>query len=249
MTSVNCSFIQLKAERYPSNYLGDDVITIYYVDVTKLIPLLSHFQSILNGQEIQRSLTFLKKADRDSFIVRRGILRFLLGHLLNYPARSIEFNLGENKRPGIRLPLDVPLTFSSSHSSGTIAIAIGKCLLGIDIEHINPLFEYQDIAQQFFSKSEYEYILKSSDPIKTFFILWTRKEALLKANSFGIDDDLNLVPSLDGETLSSHPGLTKSDSWQVKSFNPEADYIISVASSVEAKFVLVELNNEDFDLK
>ena len=46
-----------------------------------------------------------------------------------------------------------------------------------------------------FDHQESSFIL-SDDPITKFYLLWTRKEALIKATGEGLTDHLNEVPSL-----------------------------------------------------
>ncbi|MFH0924335.1 MAG: 4'-phosphopantetheinyl transferase superfamily protein [bacterium] len=72
--------------------------------------------------------------------------------------------------------------WSLSHKSECVAAVVGKTLIGIDIEKIQPrsesLFDY--IA------SQDEWVLICGDKWDFFFRIWTAKEAVLKATGVGL---------------------------------------------------------------
>lgn len=74
--------------------------------------------------------------------------------------------------------------FSISHSGCYVFCAISKnCLVGIDIEEIK-IVDFDDRAVVM-NKEEQAYIEQSENPLKSFFSLWTLKEAVLKAEGSG----------------------------------------------------------------
>ena len=77
----------------------------------------------------------------------------------------------------------LPICFSAS-SSGNLGLLVTSWnrRLGIDVENIGRIIEYEEIASSFFSPSEAE-LIRSMHGVKqknVFLALWTAKEAYLK---------------------------------------------------------------------
>ena len=84
---------------------------------------------------------------------------------------------------------ETPLQFNLAHSGGLALLAVTRSgAVGIDIERIRPLPDYDRIMRSFFSTAESEAILAlpPADQLQAFFTCWTRKEAYLKATGDGI---------------------------------------------------------------
>ncbi len=73
--------------------------------------------------------------------------------------------------------------FSISHSKGAVAVAFARHELGLDIEKIRIPGSAHQAYRRFFSSAELNYIGQDD---KRFFELWTRKEALIKADGRGL---------------------------------------------------------------
>src|SRR5690606_39037796 len=175
----------------------------------------------LNQEEQDKAGRFFRQQDRQSFIIRRSVLRILLGHYLSVDPSEIQFEEGSNKKPVIQQQL---LHFNVSHSPGIILISISRLETGVDIEKIVADFDYEAIIKQGFSGKETSFINDSEDPRTDFFKLWTRKEAFTKGLSKGLDDDFHVIPSLNG--LHNCPLELSSDSkhWHVGSFQTNGYY-------------------------
>ena len=90
-------------------------------------------------------------------------------------------------------------------------------------------FEYDEVIKDYFGGEEIAYI-KQSNAVERFFTLWTRKEALTKATAKGIDDNLKLIPVLDGtQSVSSHLVSSPND-WLISSFKLNNHYVGSIAA-------------------
>lgn len=76
------------------------------------------------------------------------------------------------------------MEFNISHSGNLVLFAYGEQELGVDIEQKNEL-NYQDIMGCLHSK-EQQAIVSSDNPHQTFYDIWVRKEALMKAMGIGI---------------------------------------------------------------
>jgi 4'-phosphopantetheinyl transferase len=93
--------------------------------------------------------------------------------------------------------------FSIAHSGGLV-IAAGtiKGKVGVDVEKISTL-GIEDYEDQLTFR-EWEHINNSSDRLKAFFNIWTKKEALVKAMGFGINIDLKRLEVSDDKTKVKH---------------------------------------------
>ncbi len=86
-------------------------------------------------------------------------------------------------------PLCDGVNFSVSHSGQIVAIAVGDCAVGLDVEQI-PSQDRLKIADRFYHPNERTYVQNASDQPLAFCEIWTRKEAVLKMTGEGISSDL-----------------------------------------------------------
>lgn len=191
-------------------------------------------ENILSKDELLKANRFLHSKDRASFVSRRATLRILLSRYTDIPPSEIDFISGKNKKPEIRSELN-KIRFNVSHSGELILIAISDTEIGVDIERIETSFNYSDILINSFSEEEITCIEQIADSREFFFRLWSRKEALCKASSKGLDDDLKDIPSLDGCHTINEDLIGLNGNWQLKSFNIDQEYMGSIACQAEKK--------------
>ncbi len=173
-------------------------VPVWRIDIAGNLHLLDKCSAVLTGDEQQRANKYHHQKDQHRFILARGILRFLLALYSGQQAADIRFTIGGNKKPVMVQSGPGEIHYNVSHAGNMILIAFGNSPVGIDVANIDPSFDYAGILHDCFSDEEAVYIQLSPDPMRTFFQLWSRKEALLKATGKGIDDDLKLVPCVDG---------------------------------------------------
>jgi 4'-phosphopantetheinyl transferase len=197
------------------------------------IPLLS---ALLSAAERQRAERFHFSEDRDHYIIRRGILRILLGRYLNTRPAEIEFRYGQWGKPEMnRASLD--LHFNDSHSADLALYGVTMvCPLGADLEQIRPLPEFEELASRYFSARESALIraLAPEHRMEAFYNVWTRKEAFLKATGEGIGRNLAEVevsPAPGREpAILRVPGMTPGAAgWKLRSFSPAPGFLGAVA--------------------
>lgn len=206
----------------------DDALALHCIRISDFKEQLPALQALLNEKELLRADNYLMEKDATRFTVARGMLKLLLGAYLNRPAADIEFHYEENLKPIIRQSLK-PLHFNVSHSGDIIMIGISHAPVGVDVEYMDAGFSYEQVLDVTFSEKELGFIRSSNNRSEAFFLLWTRKEALLKATGKGIDDYLPYVPALDGihEVLFE---ITNSElPWKTASFGFGGDYVASLA--------------------
>lgn len=207
-----------------------DTIAIWQISISANILAVNDLAELLSADEHARAGRYHHQKDRERFIISRGVLRILLGRYLKIPAAEIVFETGANKKPFVKIAEIADLHYNTTHSGNYILIAIATTPVGIDVENLEPLFPYRDILEHSFSAAEIAYINETAAPLETFYTLWTRKEALLKATAKGIDDDMKLVPCLTGEHITEHKIIGSAQNWFVNSFNLNENYTCGLAS-------------------
>ncbi|MEO6537019.1 MAG: 4'-phosphopantetheinyl transferase superfamily protein [Ferruginibacter sp.] len=165
------------------------------IDLTEVA--IQKLLQILSADEVEKANRFHFQKDKKRFIAARGILRQILGGYTGTSPDKLRFNYTANGKPVLATNTDTDtLKFNLSHS-GSFAL-YGFSLhqnIGIDIECIRHDISAVQIAQKFFSKKEIS-LLGQVDNDKfhqLFFQLWTRKEAILKANGEGISSSMEKI--------------------------------------------------------
>ena len=141
-------------------------------------------------QERARSMT---DGPANQFLAGRALLRRVLATYLPCSPAQIEIACGPHGKPLLAgTASKANLHFNLSHSAGVAAVAIGSSPLGIDIESLRDLSAPEAIAARFFAPGEIRALRQSADAQRqrTFFALWTCKEAYLKALGGGISRGL-----------------------------------------------------------
>lgn len=207
-------------------------LDVWRVCVIANLSRLDHFRNLMARDEIERASRYLRPADQNRMIVSRGAARLILSAYLKTGAANIQFGIGRNGKPFIKRPDNRRLDFNLSHSGDYIAIAVCAAATGVDVEKIDTSFDFDDISCRFFNADEVCFI-NETHSAERFFLLWTRKEALLKATAKGLDDDLTQIRALDGvhhlpEYVFDH-NYRQCD-WKTTSFRLTDGYIASVTS-------------------
>lgn len=180
--------------RSPQN----NTIYLWRGETVKLLTLYDRCYKVLNDSEKGRAMSYTQPAYRQRYIIQHGLLRRLLGWYLNKCFYNDVFHYGEYGKPYLAGADAHRCFFSLSSSSGVFLIAISDKEMGIDIEQLKPGLDYQSIAAQYFSEAEQAYLSSSPKAAQAFCLLWTRKEALIKAMGKRMDDNLAEIPALNG---------------------------------------------------
>jgi 4'-phosphopantetheinyl transferase len=201
---------------------------------------LPRLQSTLSPDEHVRAGKFRSTDDRDAFVICRGILRELLGQYLGRGAATINFSSGPFGKPEIAgLPDHGPLYFNASRSGDFVVYAVtSACPVGVDVERVRQVADFEFIASRFFSPLEADKLmaLPPDRQMDEFFVCWTCKEAFLKATGEGlgrseVNPDAHACSRVGGD---SHlPGT-----WQVRVLRPAAGYVGALAHRADDARVL-----------
>lgn len=151
----------------------------------ELEPLLA----LLSQDEIERWARFQVDHARDGFAVSRGVLRRILGVVLDRDPAALRFGRGPHGKPFLE-DHDGDLQFNVSHSGDLFLYAVGRGgPIGVDVEYMKAERDLDRLAERFFAPGEVRRLLeegRAQDRVSNFYRCWTRKEAYLKAKGLGI---------------------------------------------------------------
>lgn len=158
----------------------------------------------ISNQTYQNFLLKLPKEAEQKVLAYHQIedrQRTLLGKmlLLDYLEKYTSHNLFDIKYTKYHKPYidNSNINFNISHSGRyTVCAFSNSNSIGIDIEEMSPTINIDDF-KDFLLKLDSKMINNSSNPLKTFYTIWTKKEALLKAEGKGLFNDIKKVEILD----------------------------------------------------
>ncbi|MGB4400869.1 MAG: 4'-phosphopantetheinyl transferase superfamily protein [Daejeonella sp.] len=209
----------------PGN-LTPGMIEIWRFDLNSYIDTIPELYELLNDEEKAKSAKFYNEQDRHMFIASKALLKSLLSRYLNIEPGKLSFSFGKNKKPYIQNSF---IHFNVSHSGKCILIAVCDEEVGIDVEYYRHMTIQKEDMYNIFTEAEITFIAGHNPWNEIFHKLWTRKEALVKATSQGIPDDLKGIPCLNGTHLVNQRVLNSYASWTVYSFEADEYYAASVA--------------------
>jgi len=190
-------------------------------DEDELIRLARH----LNLEERHRAGQFSVDLPRREFILGRAMGRQLLGAALRVEPVDLRFDRLVHGKPCLYPAMgDHDLRFNLSHSGGrvVVALAVGR-EVGVDLEWIHGLEDWNDISARIFSPRELAelHALPIAQQRQAFFNGWTRKEAWLKATGEGLTDaltaiEISLAPGRPPEWLALPGGWEAMRRWSVQ---------------------------------
>ena len=186
----------------------------------------------------------------ETYISCHALLRLVLSKTLNKEPLEVRFFNELYNKPAL---LGNPLYFNISHTKGAFAFVVSNNhYVGIDLEKVSKIIDFTSIIETYFSSCEREYILESkAEALDRFFLLWTRKEALLKALGTGIIDNLKQVEVLENiirrEVFDNLIADCLFDDHFIYSTNL-SNHFLSVAIPQRGKVLLYQINNEIINL-
>lgn len=145
--------------------------------------------SVLSDNELQRAGRFVTEEGKTHFKQRRAFRRYCAALALGTPRplSQIVFKETEKGRPYLPDLPDVRFSFSSSRF-GFLGAWSSTHVIGIDLEDQTRNLEAAELAGQFFSEAEAKMVKEGSGRARqrTFFQLWSLKEAALKSIGEGL---------------------------------------------------------------
>jgi 4'-phosphopantetheinyl transferase len=199
-------------------------------------------EDILDGVEQYQALRFASGQLRTRYIAAHVAVRRILGQSLARNPGDVRLARTANGKPYVA---DAPIAFNLSHSGPLAVCAVTRSgHIGVDIEAVRTIDDPDGIVEHFFAPGEVaEYRRHTGDArLMTFFRLWTRKEAFIKATGEGLSRPLNTFDVAVGRPLPARPvGLGGDDltpvRWSIQSFTPAPGYVGALACEGDSVFV------------
>ena len=232
----------------PNHEGGRGIVNVYYFPQKDFYPFTEFFFQELSEAEKEKALSFRFAEDSSNYIVCHGVLRFLLSQKLNHTNSELAILYGVNNKPYIK---GNKIHFNISHSKELCTIAFFKNdEVGIDLETIKPGIDYKTISVSCFSDKEQQQVMNSKLPLENFYMLWTRKEAFLKAIGLGFNTNLKEITTCQGINTIDYNRLCKFRKCNIRSryyiySTKRGSHFISIATTEKAavNFARIEPGN------
>jgi phosphopantetheinyl transferase len=148
-----------------------------------------HCASVLSETERRRANRLASAGDRARFEQRRAFRRFCGTTVFesSRPLSEIRFEETETGRPYLPDAPDLWFSFSSCRI-GMLGAWSSTHGIGVDLEDHTGELEAVDLARRFFSGAEAKVVegVQGQERLRTFFQLWSLKEAALKSIGEGL---------------------------------------------------------------
>lgn len=165
-------------------------IRVWFADLRALAGRLEPLRALLTADELERAERFTMERLTNRFILRRGLLRVLLGRCAGRAPESLRFDYGSHGKP----ELAGGPAFNLADSEDSVAIAVAaEGRIGVDIERLRDIDSADGIADRFFHADECTalHALPPERRDEGFLLAWTRKEAFIKAAGLGLSMPLD----------------------------------------------------------
>lgn len=192
---------------------------------------IAQLRSLLSSAELHHVDQLRSPHLQQHYVMSQSVLRILLSRLLKVPAKQLSFTFSQNGKPALAGPTRI--RFNMSHSDGLALYAVAiDCSMGVDVERIRLIEDFQQIASSCFHPAELANLasLPSSDRPAAFFRCWTRKEAYIKAKGDGLTIPLDtfLVTLRPDEPARFAPCLVALG-WNLHHLDPAPGYVGALA--------------------
>ena len=215
-----------------------DALHLWWLPLPLPSAHLDRLAGCLAPDEEQRASAYSLPAVRHCYVACRSVLRNLLARYLETDPDKIEFAYSDHGKPRLAgRTAETGVEFNVSHTDGLAVVGIGRRRpLGVDIERLRDLSDMDGLIRRYFAPAEQEALggRTASALRRSFFEIWTRKEAVMKALGVG----LSLAPEKITVTVgsTSRPQLialrgrsVPPGEWFLHSTDPASDYVASVA--------------------
>lgn len=248
MSNIFCSNINDVSWLKSIPILKNGEIHIHCFYLPDSVASLENFFYLLSEDEKIKAGKYRQVNDRNLYVIGKIATKLLLSVYHKCAPEEIEIVRHKNEKPRLKIlsntSQSVVSNFNISHSKNILLVAISKHEVGVDVEKIIKL-SYGDVMQISFTVDEINFVKNSWNSPLAFSTIWTRKEALLKANGAGIIDELSALQVLDGINAVTLD-VFKNKDYSVISFPVDELYTGSISyeslNKKELKFIKTNLS-------
>lgn len=218
--------------------LSGDEVHVWCVPLDQPASRVKQLAYVLSADEQARSERFYLVQERRRFIVSRSLLRVALARYVDVEPNQLQFCYSPRGKPALLDTMaGADLCFNVSHSQELALFAMTyNQAIGVDLEHIRPIVDVQNIADRFFSAHESATlrVLPPSKLLEGFFNCWTRKEAYVKARGEGLsapldEFEVSLAPGEPAKLLRIGGDPREASRWVLRGLAPASTYVAALA--------------------
>lgn len=191
----------------------------------------------LSDTETQRALRFKFTKHGLWWAYVRDAMRDVLSKYTDTSPSEIGLLTSDKGKPYLDKNRHPQLYFNQSHTKNMACLAITNAgPIGIDIEEVKVMNDMNEIASRFFSTQEQSHFSQIKDlqtKTNTFFQIWTKKEAVLKANGqgmfIGLDTfDISPLSNNTWQQTTTRPPLSETGEYYVKTLDYPKPYMAAL---------------------
>ncbi|SDN32258.1 4'-phosphopantetheinyl transferase [Paenibacillus sp. yr247] len=168
----------------------------------------SHLYNLLSAEEKKRARNFKFARDQNQFVVSHGILRLIIAAYTRHAPNELRYEYTKYGKPFLfNQSEEKEIHFNMTHSKDAVSYIVStKDEVGIDMEQVKCDLDWYNIAKQYFSSSELIELesVESHEQSNAFYLMWTRKEAMLKALGVGLSGLRELDEVLQSRSKCKH---------------------------------------------
>ncbi|MFB6098167.1 MAG: 4'-phosphopantetheinyl transferase superfamily protein [Salinibacter sp.] len=194
---------------------------------------LNTLRPLTTPAEHARARRYRFDADRERHLAGRGLVRVFVARRHACPPQEVSIREGKHGKPHLngRLEETAPLQFNIAHTENVVLAAFSQTHpVGIDVEALDRDADTAALAKRIFTDEERRRWHALPDELRApfFFLLWTCKEAFLKALGEGLHrppqtvectfDEDGISGLTDAQGYSPPSPSTSADRWAVHPF-------------------------------
>ncbi len=217
--------------------MRETAIHVHAVNLDVTPPELGACREFLSEDEQVRAGSFAYQELRDRWTVSRATLRAILGRYVESAPSDLQFEHADFGKPYLAGESSHNIFFNLSHSDNVALVAVtATAPVGIDVERVRAIPDWNRVANRFFSSSENAALsgVDQQHRERAFYNCWTRKEAIIKATGEGLSAcldafDVTLEPGEPAAVLHDRRSVNNGQTWRLQHLDPADEFVGAVA--------------------
>lgn len=203
---------------------------------------LERARTALSPEETARAHGYADEKLRRRFVIARGASRRLLAAYSGTSPHTLLWRTGLHGKPSLGGAGDT-VRFNLSHCADLALLAVTDTRdVGVDVEAPNALSGAPAFARRFFPPHEASLLAAAPPPMRPVIraLLWTRKEACVKAAGGKLVEGLGIPVALHGDPFTTADPLGHlPGEWTVTGLEPTESHVAAVALASREPYSVV----------